>query len=303
MLFRSPGFHAVKKIFTIMSSLRKVKINTFQQYSHPVIIALTKYLICVIRVIRGFRSGFIMFILAFFAIAAAQNDGTVRGIVIDDETKSPSIGANVLIKDTFWGAATDENGEFNINHIPFGKYTITITVIGYKPYEETLVVSPENPVVRVSAMLKREVIPSSQIVVTASRSEQNIMDLPLSVSLVSQRKIMEKNVISLEKALMYEPGVTVIKNQLNIRGASGYTMGAGSRSLLLLDGLPLMGSASGNITWDVIPVSEIDRVEIVKSGGSAMYGSGAMGGVVNIITRNAPPKPRSEEHTSELQSH
>lgn len=232
-------------------------------------------------------------LLACLSLAIGQNDGSIIGIVIDNETKSPSIGANVLIRGTFWGAATDENGEFNINHIPFGRYTITVTVIGYKPYEEILVLSAEKPTVRVSAKLEREVIQSSQIVVTASRSEQNIMDLPLSVSLVSPRKIMEKNVISLEKALMYEPGVTLIKNQLNIRGASGYTMGAGSRSLLLLDGLPLMGSASGNITWNVIPVSEIDRVEIVKSGGSAMYGSGAMGGVVNIITRNAPPKPET----------
>ena len=60
---------------------------------------------------------------------------------------------------------------------------------------------------------------------------------------------------------------------------------------MLIDGIPLLGSAAGNISWSVIPTSEIERVEIVKSGGSAMYGSSAMGGVLNIITRNAAIEP------------
>jgi len=217
----------------------------------------------------------------------------VTGEVTNRETGDPLIGANVLIKDSFWGAATDENGAFLISKIPFGSYRIAISVIGFESYEKDLLLSNENPTVTISASLKRDIISSAQIVVTTSRSEQDIMDLPLSVSVVSARKLADKNVVSLEEILIYEPGVTIVKDQLNIRGASGYTLGAGSRSLLLLDGLPLMGSASGNITWNVVPTSEIDRVEIVKSGGSAMYGSGAMGGVVNIITRNAPDKPET----------
>jgi len=93
--------------------------------------------------------------------------------------------------------------------------------------------------------------------------------------------------------LTYESGVSAIKGQLNIRGTSGYSLGAGSRSLLLIDGIPMLGSAAGNVTWATVPTSEVARVEIVKSGGSAMYGSSAMGGVVNIITRNAPPEPET----------
>ncbi len=223
----------------------------------------------------------------------AQESGSVSGRIVEVESGDPSIGANVLIKDTFWGSATDENGDFIIENVPFGDYIIIVSVIGYKTYELTVVLSSDHPHVIISALLERDVIESSQIVVTASRSAQDIMELPLSVSVVTPRKLSDKNVVSLEEILIYEPGVTIVKDQLNIRGASGYTLGAGSRSLLLLDGLPLMGSASGNITWNVVPTSEIDQVEIVKSGGSAMYGSGAMGGVVNIITRNAPDKPET----------
>ncbi len=203
------------------------------------------------------------------------------------------VAANVIVKSTFWGAATNSRGEFEIPDLPFGKHILTISVIGFSPIDTAVVLSLENTSPSIAITMKRESIQSAQIVVTASRSEQDIMDLPLSLSVVSPKQIYDKNVVSLEEVLLYESGVTIIKDQLNIRGASGYTLGAGSRSLLLLDGVPLMGSASGNITWNVIPASEIDRVEIVKSGGSAMYGSGAMGGVVNIITRNAPDHPES----------
>ena len=132
---------------------------------------------------------------------------------------------------------------------------------------------------------------------TSSRKEQDILESPFSVSAIGRREIQSKAVIKMVDILTYESGVSTIKGQLNIRGTSGYTMGAGSRSLLLLDGIPLLGSAAGNITWATVPTSEVERVEIVKSGGSAMYGSSAMGGVVNIITRNAPPEPETRIST------
>ncbi|PJA54118.1 MAG: TonB-dependent receptor, partial [Candidatus Marinimicrobia bacterium CG_4_9_14_3_um_filter_48_9] len=84
-----------------------------------------------------------------------------------------------------------------------------------------------------------------------------------------------------------------MNGQLNIRGASGYTLGTGSRSLVLLDGIPMLGSAAGNVTWEIVPTSEIEQVEIVKAGGSALYGSSAMGGVLNIITRSGTYRPET----------
>ncbi len=212
----------------------------------------------------------------------------MTGVVLDAKTGDPIIGSNVILKNTFLGTAADESGHFSITQIPFGEYVIKVSAIGYAPFEEPVLLSARTPSAQLSFMLIQDVLESAQVVVTASRNEQDILDLPVSVSVVSSRKLMEKNTVTLDEILIYESGVTIVKDQLNIRGASGYTLGAGSRSLLLLDGIPLMGSASGNISWNVIPASEIDRVEIVKSGASSMYGSGAMGGVVNIITRNSP---------------
>lgn len=222
----------------------------------------------------------------------AREQYEIHGNVTDAETGEPLIGVNIVLAGTFTGTATDARGEFTLTLSP-GSHTLTVTMIGYKSKRIPIMLPESGPVVRLNIALERDIITTPQIVVTASRSAQDIMDLPLSVSTLSPREIFSKNAITLNEVLTTQAGVSMVHNQLNIRGASGFTLGAGSRSLLLLDGIPIMGSAAGNITWDIVPASEIERVEIVKSGGSAMFGSGAMGGVVNIITRNAPARPET----------
>lgn len=236
---------------------------------------------------------FFIFLTAISGIALPQTTGTVTGTVVDSQTGEPLFGANVFLQNTFWGAATGESGEFAIAGVTGGDYTLKITMIGYRPFTTPLRISATEPSAAFAARLVRDFISVPQVVVTASRSAEDIMDLPLSVSVMGPRDITDKNAVTVDEALAYVPGVTIVKDQLNIRGASGYTLGAGNRSLLLLDGIPIVGSAAGNITWSIVPASEIDRIEIVKSGASAMYGSGALGGVVNIITRNAPLRPET----------
>ena len=217
----------------------------------------------------------------------------ITGIVLDLKTGEPLIGVNVLIKDSFIGTATDNFGRFVISDLRNGKYDLVISMIGYRKKNiRGIVVNGISELLEVQ--LKQDVLSSPQVVVTTSRKEQDIMESPLSIVAIGIRDIQEKGAINLKEVLPYEAGVNTVNGQLNIRGASGYTMGAGERSLMLLDGIPLLGSASGNISWSIVPTSEIERVEIVKSGGSALYGSSALGGVLNIITRNAPPKQETK---------
>jgi outer membrane receptor for ferrienterochelin and colicins len=131
------------------------------------------------------------------------------------------------------------------------------------------------------------------MIVTASKRTQKIDDSPASISVITARDLEQKNQIYLDQLLEDAPGVNFMGNQINIRGSSGYSYGVGSRVLFLVDGIPVMAGDTGRIIWDLIPASQIERVEIVKSAGSALYGSTALGGVVNVITKEPTSKPET----------
>jgi len=238
------------------------------------------------------KKSFFLFFL-FLAELCSQDFGQVVGRVIDANTGEPLVGVNILIQNTFMGTSTDNNGQFVLSDLKPEKYTLVISMIGYRKESIEAIIMEPGKIVKLDIQLKQDVLVTPQVVVTASRKKQDIMESPLSIAVLGPQLIQEKGAITLEEILPYEAGVTSVKGQLNIRGATGYTLGAGSRSLVLIDGVPLLGSAAGNISWTVIPASEIAQIEIVKSGGSALYGSSAMGGVMNIITRNAPSTPET----------
>jgi len=240
----------------------------------------------------------ILMLFTFYSASLfSQSTGGVNGKIIDTRTGEGLPGVNIQIQSSSYGTTSDLDGNYLLEGLSPGEYTITFSMMGYAPHNEKDVAVAIGVPVQLSVHLKSNVLASPQIVVTSSRKDQDILESPFSVSAISQREIQSKAVVNMVDILSYESGVSTIKGQLNIRGTSGYTMGAGSRSLLLLEGIPMLGSAAGNVTWATIPTSEVDRVEIVKSGGSALYGSSAMGGVVNIITRNAPREPETRVST------
>ena len=235
-------------------------------------------------------------LLLLMPLMVCGQQGTIGGR-ITDLAGQPLPGVNIQIQQTFIGTSSDTAGRFQILDVPPGEYNLSFSMIGYtRHYERDLAVVAGIPI-ELEVKLSESVLSSPQVVVTSSRHQQDIMESPFTVVAVGPRELADKGVTEMLEALTYEAGVSSVKGQLNIRGASGYAIGAGSRSLLLIDGIPQMGAAAGNIGWDNVPTSEIDRVEIVKSGGSALYGSSAMGGVVNVITRNAPRKPETKVRT------
>ena len=129
------------------------------------------------------------------------------------------------------------------------------------------------------------------MVVTASKRRQSLEDSPTSIGVMTTRELAQKNQVYLDRVLEHASGVNFIGNQINIRGSSGYNYGAGSRVLMLIDGVPVMPGDSGDIKWSMLPASQVDHVEIVKGAGSALYGSSALGGVVNVITKEASARP------------
>ena len=124
--------------------------------------------------------------------------------------------------------------------------------------------------------------------VTASKRPESLADVPVSVAIVSDTDIARRAVSTIDEAVDKAPGVQLLNGQINIRGSTGYVQGLGSRVLLLVDGVPVNEGDRGGIDWDMVPVDNVARVEVVKGAGSALYGSAALGGVVNLITREIP---------------
>ncbi len=216
----------------------------------------------------------------------------ISGKVVDANTGQPLAGANILIRDTFLGTTTDTVGYFHIQGVAEGEHTAVVSLIGYARVSiPNVLISAEKPVVLNVHLVPQE-IETQRVVVTASRREQSVQDVPVSISTVSAKALTLRVPTTLDDALRYVPGVNLMYDQVNIRGSSGYSRGVGTRVLLLFDGLPYLTGDTGEITWETIPVFQISQIEVVKGAGSALYGSSALGGVINVITKDIPDKPQ-----------
>ena len=219
---------------------------------------------------------------------AAAQQFSVSGTVTDTSGK-PVQGVNIIIAGTGKGTAADQNGRYKIENLSSGKYTLKFTAVGYSSVTIDFNINEKSLVVDV--VLKQKPVESPQVIVTAGKREQYLSDLPVSVDVIHSDEFSKKNINDLENALRYVPGVNMTEDQISIRGSSGYSRGAGSRVLLALDGIPFYTGDTGETIWEMIPTTAIKRVEIIKGAASSLYGSTAIGGVINVITSDIPENP------------
>ena len=230
--------------------------------------------------------------LLFIGSTNAQNTGSVSGLIRDAKTNLPLYGANIFLKGTLLGTATDDSGSYIITKLPPGQYNLTATMIGYEKKEESLRIRA-NDQTRLNLDLHPTILQQPNVVVTASKRKQALEDAPTTVEVMSIAEIQSRNVTNLDEALQNVSGFRVIEGQIDLRGSTGFNWSAGSRVLLMVDGHPQINGDTGGINWDTIPVEQVERVEIVKGAGSALYGSNAMAGMVNIITKDPSPQPET----------
>ncbi|HFE52651.1 MAG TPA: TonB-dependent receptor [Bacteroidetes bacterium] len=226
-------------------------------------------------------------------VQAQRHSGVVAGHVRDAKTGEALPGANVLVVGTPYGASTDLQGMFRIRGLPPGTYTLRALMIGYTPGKRTGVRVSAGDTTRVDFELQPSVVELSPVVVTADKSGTPIEESTTSVSVIGARELEQRAPVRLDKALEIVPGVFFVGNHVNIRACSGYSRGAGTRVLFLVDGVPTMAGDTGEINWDALPVMDIERIEVVKGAASALYGSNALGGVINVITRTPTSRHRT----------
>ncbi|MBK9098253.1 MAG: TonB-dependent receptor [bacterium] len=237
---------------------------------------------------KYFKFRFILFFLSSTNLLLAQTY-SISGIVVDVNSK-PIPGVNVILLNTNFGAATDEEGVYKISNLSSGNYSVEFSAIGYEKFRNENVII-KNASVVLDVTLMESVILTDEVLVTAGKYEQKKSDLTVSTEVISGSQFSERNFSNLEDAVRYVPGVNMTEDQVSIRGSSGYGRGTGSRALLAIDGLPFYTGDSGEIVWEMIPTLEIQRVEIIKGASSSLYGSSAIGGVLNSITRDISEKP------------
>ncbi len=232
-----------------------------------------------------------MLMLLLIGLFSQGYGARLQGTVVD-ENRRPLVGANIYLEGTILGASTDETGKFFIEKIPPGTFTLVVSMIGYQLHTQSIRIQSERDQMDVGVIrLRPAPLQAAPIVVTASRTEEALQEAVTSIAVIQEPAFRLRNNITLNQALQYVPGINLNGGQVNIRGATGYSRGVGSRVLLMLDGLPLLTGDTREINFDVIPLPMIERVEILKGAGSALYGSGAMGGVINIITRPISSSP------------
>lgn len=223
---------------------------------------------------------------------AQQPSPRVTGVARDAATGEPLVLANVVVEETVLGDATDDGGRFGIAGVPDGQYVVSVSMMGYRTAEQRIGLGPGESV-HLEFELERAPLEVSPVVVTASRREKNISDVPVSSNVVARGEIAKRDVVTPEEVLRHVPGVTMTSTQASIRGSTGFVRGAGSRILLLVDGAPALAGDTGDIKWDIIPTEQIERIEVVKGASSSLYGSSALGGVINLVTNPFPERPRT----------
>lgn len=222
----------------------------------------------------------------FINTAFAQNTGTIAGQILDAETKQPLLGANVAVQKTLLGASADANGRFRIARVPEGSQQVQISYVGYSTLTLPVKVQKDSVAV-INATLQPAPITFNQVIVTGSRQAEDLNFAANSVSLMSAAEMRKRDRVRIDEALQIIPGVTQVGENVNIRGGGGYSLLGlgGSRVLMLIDDVPVLTSDLGRANWDILPVTEVERVEVLKGAASVLYGSGGISGIVNIITK------------------
>jgi len=223
--------------------------------------------------------------------AEAAPDGIVRGRVFDLNSGTGLPGATIVVQRNS-GTTTGEDGRFELQKLS-GNITLTFQYIGYKPAIRNLVLS-ERDTIYLEIGLENVVAEIDQVVISASRNEQRIAELTISMSLIKSEILAKSHISDAQELINKTSGIEVLDGQASIRGGSGFSYGAGSRVLALVDGLPIMTADAGNIRWQFLPLDNISQIEIIKGASSVAYGSSALNGIINFRTADASIIPETK---------
>jgi outer membrane cobalamin receptor len=235
---------------------------------------------------------FLTLILLSCTSLFAQN-ATIKGIITNATTRETIPGVNV-ITDEKTGVASDIDGKYVLKIHP-GKSRLVYKFMGFANVTKLVDVKAGETLVIDIQMTERSQALEG-VVVSAGKFEQKLADVTISMDVIKADQIANQNANNIMESLNKINGVDIYDSQPSIRGGSGYSYGAGSRVLLLVDDLPMLTPDAGDVKWNYLPIENIAQVEVLKGASSALFGSSALNGVINL--RTAYPKDKPETRIS-----
>jgi outer membrane receptor for ferrienterochelin and colicins len=229
------------------------------------------------------------------SVAAGRAQSVIEGTVMSGDRPLP--GANVGVVDTPRGTATDSTGFFRLTDLPPGSYEIVVTAVGYRT-ERREVTPSTGDTVTVDISLQQTIIESEEIVVTGTLRETYVKDSPVKVDVVNTSYLQKQvtsnmmDVIGRVNGLSQQVNCGVCyTNDIRINGVEG------ANTAVLIDGMPIMGALASVYGLNSLNPSLIDQIEVIKGPSSTLYGTEALGGVVNVITKRPERTPSLSVNT------
>ncbi len=224
--------------------------------------------------------------IAFTTITMAQKAPTnanISGHVLCSGEQLPYF--SIIIEGTTIGTVSNSNGYYHLNNLPEGEFTIKAQSVGYKS-QTKIVHTQADETIELNFNVDKDIIALEQIVVSANRNEVNRKEASSIVNTITAQLFESTNSVALSEGMSFQPGLRVETNcqncgfqQIRINGLDGpYTQ-------ILIDSRAIFSALSGVYGIEQIPANMIERVEVVRGGGSALFGSNAIAGTVNIITK------------------
>ncbi|MFK8039469.1 MAG: TonB-dependent receptor [Crocinitomicaceae bacterium] len=231
--------------------------------------------------LKSILSFYIICILSAFSLAQT---GSISGIVKAKGELLPF--ATILIKDRSIGAKTDISGVYNISDLPYGTYDLKASCVGYQSVTMSVELTEMNSLKTIDFNFTESIISFDEIVVTGTKTEKRQTDSPIIVNVLNSETLDNIQACNLAEGLKFQPGLRVETDcqtcnytQLRMNGL------AGGYSQILINGRPIFSPLTGLYGMEQLPVNMIERIEVVRGGASSLYGSSAIGGTVNVITK------------------
>ncbi len=224
--------------------------------------------------------------LAFMSTAIGVQAQTVSGLI--SNTAGETVPGSYITSGTN-AVASGFDGKYILTLSP-GTHTLSCSFIGMATQTKSFSLNEGQNVVW-DVVLETEARALDMAVVSAGRFEQSVSEVTVSIEILQPALVESKATTSLESALEQVPGVSMVDGEPQIRSGSGFSYGAGSRVMVMVDDLPVLSGDAGRPSWSFLPLENLEQIEVIKGASSVLYGSAALSGVINIRTRFPDARP------------
>ena len=231
-------------------------------------------------------------------VAKNRTDANIYGHVVQAKDNEHLAYVTVSVRGTMLTTATDATGHYYLKDLPVGKHTVEAKALGYRTATHEIEISV-NSSQEVNFTLTEDAIALDEVVLTANRSQTLRREAPALVNVLDSKLFDQTNAMCMAQGLNFQPGVRTENNcqncgfsQVRINGLDGHY------SQILIDSRPIFTSLNGIYGLEQIPSNMIDRIEVVRGGGSALYGASAIGGTINVITKEPVRNSAEVSHTT-----